>query len=236
MIPKQDKTDKVTKRLVQNTKIAIGLASLFLLIIARDYINRHPLILPLTILLLTILLRLKPKTLLITGITCTVIATIMNLLEHATQSNFTLKIALYFLVIAILVWITENQPEKKVVTKRKTTKAIAIIFLIIIGTASAYVVYQDSTLKESVTETFNKIKTFSPFNIILKRDVIKNKINESKDQEGILDSDQDGMPDNWENKYNLDPNDPKDSTLDPDNDGLTNLEEYKNKTDRKSVV
>lgn len=45
------------------------------------------------------------------------------------------------------------------------------------------------------------------------------------------DDDNDGMPDIWENKYRLNPLDPSDASLDPDNDGLTNFEEYQQGTD-----
>jgi len=44
------------------------------------------------------------------------------------------------------------------------------------------------------------------------------------------DTDQDGMPDAWELRYGLDPNDPKDRNADPNRDGYTNLEEYLNGT------
>jgi hypothetical protein len=40
------------------------------------------------------------------------------------------------------------------------------------------------------------------------------------------DSDGDGMPDSWEEQYNLDPGNPDDAGDDDDNDGLTNLQEY----------
>ena len=40
------------------------------------------------------------------------------------------------------------------------------------------------------------------------------------------DSDSDGMPDSWETKYGLDPNDPSDATSDQDNDGVTALDEF----------
>jgi hypothetical protein len=41
-----------------------------------------------------------------------------------------------------------------------------------------------------------------------------------------LDSDSDGMPDAWETRYGLDPNDPSDATSDQDNDGITALDEF----------
>ena len=41
-----------------------------------------------------------------------------------------------------------------------------------------------------------------------------------------IDSDSDGMPDAWETRYGLDPNDPSDATSDQDNDGVTALDEF----------
>ena len=45
------------------------------------------------------------------------------------------------------------------------------------------------------------------------------------------DSDQDGMPDEWERRYQFDLNDESDNSTDKDGDGYTNIEEYLNGTD-----
>ncbi|MHC1569475.1 MAG: binary toxin-like calcium binding domain-containing protein [Candidatus Syntropharchaeales archaeon] len=45
----------------------------------------------------------------------------------------------------------------------------------------------------------------------------------------IKDSDGDGMPDDWELEYGLDPMNPDDASLDYNDDGLSNLEEYERK-------
>ena len=45
----------------------------------------------------------------------------------------------------------------------------------------------------------------------------------------FLDSDNDGMPDHWEEVYGLNPN-KQDHSQDPDSDGYTNIEEYLNQT------
>lgn len=46
-----------------------------------------------------------------------------------------------------------------------------------------------------------------------------------------IDTDGDGMPDQWEIKHKLNPNDPADGEADTDQDGFTNLEEYAAQTD-----
>jgi hypothetical protein len=48
------------------------------------------------------------------------------------------------------------------------------------------------------------------------------------------DGDQDGLPDEWERTYGLDPRNPADALEDPDGDGLTNLEEYRLGTDPRA--
>jgi hypothetical protein len=50
------------------------------------------------------------------------------------------------------------------------------------------------------------------------------------------DSDNDGMPDQWESAHKLNPNDASDAIADADKDGYTNLEEYLNQTDPQAFV
>jgi len=47
----------------------------------------------------------------------------------------------------------------------------------------------------------------------------------------LEDTDNDGMPDWWEEKYGFDPFNPADATEDEDDDGYTNIEEYEEGTD-----
>ena len=46
-----------------------------------------------------------------------------------------------------------------------------------------------------------------------------------------VDSDMDGMPDEWEQRYGLNPNDPRDANGDMNGDGYTNIEKYINGID-----
>jgi len=50
------------------------------------------------------------------------------------------------------------------------------------------------------------------------------------------DKDNDGIPDWWEEKYGLDPEDPSDAKSDPDKDSFSNLEEYKKGTNPKKDI
>lgn len=45
------------------------------------------------------------------------------------------------------------------------------------------------------------------------------------------DQDDDGIPDDYEEDHDLNPNNPNDQNADPDHDGLTNLQEYQHNTD-----
>jgi hypothetical protein len=59
---------------------------------------------------------------------------------------------------------------------------------------------------------------------------------ELKSAPASIDSDHDGIPDEWETRNGLDPKDPADGNADPDKDGYTNLEEYLNNTDPKGYI
>ena len=50
------------------------------------------------------------------------------------------------------------------------------------------------------------------------------------------DSDKDGMPDEWEKKYKLNPKDPSDAVLDCNGDGYTNIEKYINGIDPSKKI
>lgn len=50
------------------------------------------------------------------------------------------------------------------------------------------------------------------------------------------DSDKDGMPDDWEIKYHLNPNDPSDAVKDCNGDGYTNIEKYINNIDPSQKI
>lgn len=51
-----------------------------------------------------------------------------------------------------------------------------------------------------------------------------------------VDSDNDGMPDDYETKHGLNPQDPSDGPMDTDKDGYTNVEEYLNGTSASEYV
>lgn len=51
-----------------------------------------------------------------------------------------------------------------------------------------------------------------------------------------VDTDHDGLPNDWEKKYALNPNDPTDAAKDADGDGFTNLEEFTAGTDPRDKM
>jgi len=51
-----------------------------------------------------------------------------------------------------------------------------------------------------------------------------------------FDSDRDGMPDKWEERYNLNPNDPTDASKDLNGNGKTNLEEFNDGANPEALI
>jgi len=59
---------------------------------------------------------------------------------------------------------------------------------------------------------------------------------EYKSTPAPADTDHDGMPDAWEEKFGLNPSDPSDGAKDKDGDSYTNVEEWLNSTDPTQYV
>lgn len=78
------------------------------------------------------------------------------------------------------------------------------------------------------TTTYEGSKSGTPGIIDSQNDVGGWPALEEKTRDAGFDTDQDGMPDEWEIQNNLDPNNPADRNEDPNNDGYTNLEVYLN--------
>src|SRR5262249_39744172 len=70
------------------------------------------------------------------------------------------------------------------------------------------------------------------FDRVLDPAIIQSDFNAGKDAYGLIDYDNDGLPTYYERQYSfLNERDPSDAAKDQDNDGLTNLEEFQNRTD-----
>ena len=54
---------------------------------------------------------------------------------------------------------------------------------------------------------------------------------QQEEKKVVLDADEDGLPDEWENRHGLNPGDAADANSDKDGDGFTNMEEFLAKTD-----
>ncbi len=56
-------------------------------------------------------------------------------------------------------------------------------------------------------------------------------LKQEEEKKVVLDADSDGLPDEWERRYGLNPNDASDADADADSDGFTNAEEFAAGTD-----
>ncbi|NNF99985.1 MAG: hypothetical protein HKM93_11450 [Desulfobacteraceae bacterium] len=95
---------------------------------------------------------------------------------------------------------------------------------------------KDATEYVFVVTAFDRLNNESDFSNELsfytgkKTKLITNNTNIAKDQNGVQDTDADGMPDNWEVLYGLNPRS-DDAKLDLDGDGIPNIQEYDNGSD-----
>ena len=87
---------------------------------------------------------------------------------------------------------------------------------------------KSSTGKYEYTDTYESIGKYT-YQIVITDDA-GNRVNTDEDifwiTTNLNDKDNDGMPDDWEVRYNFDPEDPTDAKNDTDGDGYTNLKEY----------
>ena len=70
----------------------------------------------------------------------------------------------------------------------------------------------------------------------LSPDQIKKLASGAKPSDLVIDTDKDGIPDDWETQYGFKPNDAADAKSDPDSDGFDNLAEYTAGTDPKDMT
>jgi hypothetical protein len=82
------------------------------------------------------------------------------------------------------------------------------------------------------TKTYQSIGKYV-FSITVEDTLGNQKTTEEKTfwiTDDLDDTDNDGMPDDWEERYGLNPQDSNDASRDEDNDGINNLEEYQQDT------
>ena len=90
---------------------------------------------------------------------------------------------------------------------------------------------------ERVTEMVRTGKVSTGNGILLHPDQVGGYPDYSYSPDDVpADSDDDGMPDEWEKEHGLDPTSAADGSVDSDGDGYTNVEEYLNGTDPQKKV
>ncbi len=127
-------------------------------------------------------------------------------------------------------WLVSSQIESAYIT---TTKAIDAYDQVLLDAGSSKYLSSLGTFiarRDSVdTRIINDVRNSSG-------DFIDNPLQvggwpDLSEGKSLIDSDHDGMPDDWELKFGLDHQNPTDSSMDFDKDGYTNVEEFLNSTD-----
>jgi len=99
-------------------------------------------------------------------------------------------------------------------------------FLVVISSAGASI-FRDAIDHRIINEVITGTFTYGNGGIINSQDDVGGLPN-LESLPAPQDSDQDGMPDEWEIENGLNPNNPEDRNHDEDQDGYTNLEKYLN--------
>lgn len=135
----------------------------------------------------------------------------------------------------------EPQPIKKVKlnepvpTMPITQQSAQEAYQAVLDHVGAALPKRDAVDKRIIEEVRNGTATFGNNGIIDSQEDVGDWP-ELESGTAPTDSDSDGMPDEWEKKYGLNPNDAADNAQDKDGDGYTNVEEYLNGTDPTEFV
>ena len=108
-------------------------------------------------------------------------------------------------------------------------------YLAVLGHAGCSLPRRDSIDTRIIEEVRNGTATHGNNGIITTQDDVGGWP-ALESAEAPQDSDNDGMPDDWEKKHGLNANDASDSSPDKDGDGYTNVEEYLNATEPRKFV
>lgn len=119
----------------------------------------------------------------------------------------------------------ENRMEKPFPTAKVTTESALEAYQAVLKSAGATRPYRDAVDLRVIEQLENGTGG------LIDSQTEVGGYPEVRTKDVPQDQDQDGMPDDWEKKHELDPASAKDASSDQDGDGYTNIEEYLNETD-----